>query len=76
VEHSERRTTGRCPRELTYSPVARTLHLQLAERAAELLGIPADYVQCALLPVAYTLGTDFRPANRPAPETIVHWDRW
>jgi nitroreductase len=53
-----------------------TLHLRLAERAAELLGIPDDYIQCALLPVAYTLGADFRPAHRPAPETIVHWDGW
>ena len=53
-----------------------TLHLRLAERAADLLGIPDDYIQCALLPVAYTLGTDFRPAHRPAPETIVHWDGW
>jgi len=53
-----------------------TLHLRLAERAAELLGIPDDYTQCALLPVAYTLGTDFRPARRPAPGTIVHWDGW
>jgi nitroreductase len=53
-----------------------TLHLRLAERAAELLDIPDDHIQCALLPVAYTLGTDFRPANRPPPETIVHWDGW
>ncbi len=53
-----------------------TLHLGLAERAAELLGIPDDYTQCALLPVAYTVGTDFRPARRPPPETIVHWDGW
>jgi nitroreductase len=53
-----------------------TLHLRLADRAAELLGIPDDYTQCALLPVAYTVGTDFRPAHRPEPETIVHWDSW
>jgi nitroreductase len=53
-----------------------TLHLQLAERAAQLLEIPDDYIQCALLPVAYTLGTDFRPTHRPPPETIVHWDGW
>lgn len=52
-----------------------TMHLRLAERAAEPLGIPDDYTQCALLPVAYTLVTDLRPAHRPAPETIVHWDR-
>lgn len=53
-----------------------TLHLRLAGRAAQLLGIPDDQIQCALLPVAYTLGTEFRAAHRPAPETIVHWDGW
>jgi nitroreductase len=53
-----------------------TLHLRLAQRAADLLAIPDDYTQCALLHVAYTLGTNFRPAYRPEPETIVHWDGW
>lgn len=53
-----------------------TLHLRQAARAAQLLGIPDDYTQVALLPVAYTLGTDFRPARRPPVETIVHWDGW
>ena len=53
-----------------------TLHLIQAERAAELLGIPDDYTQVALFPVAYTIGTDFKPAKRPPVETIVHWDTW
>jgi nitroreductase len=52
------------------------LHLASEQKAAELLGIPDDVMQVALLPVAYTKGTDFRPAERPAPETIVHWDAW
>jgi hypothetical protein len=26
--------------------------------------------------VAYTIGTDFRPADRPPPETITFWDEW
>jgi hypothetical protein len=29
-----------------------------------------------LLPVAYTKGTDFKPAARPAPETITSFDHW
>jgi len=29
-----------------------------------------------LLPVAYTKGTDFKPAQRPAPDTITSWNRW
>ena len=53
-----------------------TLHLMWEQEVAELLGIPDHVMQVALLPVAYTLGTDFKPAQRPAPETIVHWDTW
>jgi hypothetical protein len=32
--------------------------------------------QVALLPVAYTIGTGFKPAARLPLEQIVHWDRW
>ena len=39
-----------------------TLHLDRAADAAALLGIPDGVTQVALLPVAYTLGTDFKPA--------------
>ncbi len=53
-----------------------TLHLNQAARAAELLGIPDNYTQVALFPVAYTIGTDFKPAKRPPAESIVHWDSW
>ena len=54
-----------------------TLHLQREEEAAELLGIPYDSVsQVALLPVAYTLGTDFKPARRAPVEEITYWDTW
>ena len=31
---------------------------------------------CALSPVAYTIGTDFRPALRPDPEEVIHWEVW
>jgi hypothetical protein len=27
-------------------------------------------------PVAYTLGTDFKPVPRVPLESIVHWERW
>jgi nitroreductase len=53
-----------------------TLHLNKEREAAELLGIPENVMQVALLPVAYTVGTDFKPADRPPPERIVHWDHW
>jgi nitroreductase len=53
-----------------------TLHLMWEQEVAEILGIPDDVMQVALLPVAYTLGTDFKTATRQPPEEIVHWDRW
>jgi len=54
-----------------------TLHLLHEREAAELLGIDPDAVsQVGLLPVAYTKGTEFKRAARPAAETIVHWNRW
>ena len=53
-----------------------TLHLGFEREAAELLNIPEDVVQTALLPVAYTLGTDFRPAARPPVAEITHWNSW
>jgi nitroreductase len=54
-----------------------TFHLRHEREAAELLGIPYDRVmQAALIPVACTLGTDFRPAPRRPLDTMVHWDRW
>jgi nitroreductase len=53
-----------------------TLHLFKEKEAAELLGIPDDVTQVALLPVAYTVGDDFKPARRPPVEGITYWDGW
>ena len=54
-----------------------TFHLFREQEAAELLGIPFDSVmQAALIPVAHTIGTDFRPAVRSPLDTFVRWDRW
>jgi nitroreductase len=54
-----------------------TPHLQYEQEAAELLGIPyATVVQTALIPLAYTIGTDFRPGPRVAAAEVAHWDRW
>lgn len=53
-----------------------TIHLYKEAEVAELLGIPDDWSQVALLPVAYTKGTDFKHAVRPGPETITHFDGW
>jgi nitroreductase len=56
-----------------------TLHLlgEGEKRAADLLGIPYDkYSQGGLFPIAYTKGTDFRPAKRLPAEQLSHWDSW
>ena len=53
-----------------------TLHLRHAQEAAALLGIPDGILQVALLPVAYTVGTEFKSASRPSVDTIVLWDTW
>jgi nitroreductase len=54
-----------------------TFHLAFEREAADILGIPFDEVsQAALIPVAYTIGTDFKPARRAPLETMVHWETW
>jgi nitroreductase len=54
-----------------------TMHLVYEREAAEILDIP--YERCAqagLFPIAYTKGTDFKPAARKGLDSIVHWDSW
>jgi nitroreductase len=54
-----------------------TLHLMKEREVADIVGIPFEQVQqVCLTPLAFTVGTDFRPALRPDPETIIHWDTW
>ena len=53
-----------------------TLHLQHEREIAELLGIPDDIAQAALLPVAYFKGDDFRPARRKPMRDRTYWNSW
>jgi nitroreductase len=54
-----------------------TTHLEREREAAEILGLPYERVtQTALLPVAHTIGTDFKPAHREPIEHVVCWDTW
>jgi nitroreductase len=53
-----------------------TLHLHREAEMGELLGIPPTETQAGLFPVAYTIGTDFKPADRSASMSRVHWNRW
>ncbi|MFQ6324888.1 nitroreductase family protein [Nocardia sp. CWNU-33] len=49
----------------------------LERELAAALGIPYDKVMlAAFIPLAYTLGTDFKPAVRVPRAEVLHWDRW
>lgn len=56
-----------------------TLHLLRdgEQQVADIVGIPRDrYSQGGLFPIAYTKGTDFRPAKRVPAEQVTHWNSW
>lgn len=56
-----------------------TLHLLRdgEQQVADIVGIPRDrYSQGGLFPIAYTKGTDFRPAKRLPVEQVTHWNSW
>lgn len=53
-----------------------TLHLYREQEMAELLGIPDGQRQAGLFPIAYTVGTEFRPADRRTSDERIFWDRW
>jgi nitroreductase len=54
-----------------------TLQLWKERETAELLGIPyEDYTIAGVFPVAYTVGVDFKPAQRRPVNEVLHWDRW
>jgi nitroreductase len=53
-----------------------TIHLNREAEMAELLGIPDGYTQVGLFPVAYTVGTVFRAADRAFSERRIFWNGW
>jgi len=53
-----------------------TLHLAHEREVAEILGLPADVHQAALIPTAYYTGDTFRPAPRQPLDEVLHLDRW
>jgi len=56
--------------------VLTTMHLLYEEESREILGLPADVTQVALLPVAYFTGETFRRAERLPGRQLTHWDSW
>ena len=54
-----------------------TLHLAYEKQAAEVLDLPYDEcVQLALIPVAHSIGTDFRLGTRKPLDKVLHWNGW
>jgi nitroreductase len=54
-----------------------TMTCRREPQVAEVLGVPHDkYTQVGLFPVAYTIGTEFKPAARLDPASVIHWNRW
>jgi nitroreductase len=53
-----------------------TLHLSYEDEVAEVLGLPADIRQAALIPTAFSIGTEFTRAHRQPLNEVLHVDRW
>ena len=53
-----------------------TLHLKLEAEAAELLGVPAKFLQVGLIPVAHTDPAVFKPVSRQPLDSVRFHDRW
>ncbi len=49
----------------------------LERELAEVLDVPYEEVMlAAFVPLAFTIGTDFKPAARIPRDRVLHWDRW
>jgi nitroreductase len=56
--------------------VLTTVHLVRHREMADLLGIPENVTQAALIPVAHLLGDELRPAHRRPVRQVAFRDRW
>lgn len=53
-----------------------TLHLKYEAEVAQLLGMPEEIRQSALIPTAYSIGTSFKQATREPLADVLHLDTW
>jgi nitroreductase len=53
-----------------------TAHVLFESELRQLLGVPDEFSVVTMLPVAYTIGTDFRPAPRRPIEDVTYLDSW
>lgn len=56
--------------------VLTTAHQLRQADVADALGIPRDWFQVALIPVAYTTGGDFSPSPRRPVDEVLIWNRY
>ena len=56
--------------------VLTTLHLKLEAEATQLLGVPDNFVQVGLIPVAHTDPAVFKPVRRQPLNSVRFQDRW
>ncbi|MFI1914240.1 hypothetical protein [Nocardia sp. NPDC020380] len=61
----------------TVCSVVHLLPGPLERELAHTLGVPYEKVMlAAFLPLAFTLGTGFRPAERVGRGKVLHWNGW
>jgi nitroreductase len=54
-----------------------TMTCRREPEVAGVLGVNhEEYTQIGMFPVAYTIGTDFKPAPRLDPSSVIHWNNW
>jgi nitroreductase len=53
-----------------------TLHLNYEREVSDVLGLPEQIRQTVLIPTAYTIGTDFKPAPRQPIDDVLHLNAW
>jgi nitroreductase len=54
-----------------------TAQAPLERELATILNVPYQEVMlAAFIPLAYTVGTDFRPARRIPRDEVLHWNHW
>ncbi|WP_372667845.1 nitroreductase family protein [Amycolatopsis kentuckyensis] len=63
-------------RSVTLGTAWTTLHLAYEQEAAEVLGLPKNVHQAALIPTAFYTGETFKPAARQPLEEVLHLERW
>jgi nitroreductase len=53
-----------------------TLHLLREREMGDLLGIPGTETQAGMFPIAYTIGSEFKAADRSKSEEQIRWNHW